>query len=389
MDASKQIFGRKVEFMSKGKIMVVEDDEDLAEILTYNIAMRGYQSVKAFDGIDACRSIEAEMPDLVLLDIMLPRLDGWQICKFIRNHNEGNIAETPIIMLTALGSQEEKLKGIEMGADDYIPKPFSVKEVMLKVDRLLGREAKKKHLKAEIERLETREEQRTDFQGMLFHELKNQLHIIGGFSSIMAEKPSLAPEKYRHCAGVINECSSSLDALTEEVLLLLRLEAGDWPLPSDRVSVEEILHQLISTLSKQAEKKEIAIHFDLMSKIHHIRQNAAAIKLAVGNLIENAIKYSPPKSVITVRTGFQVQKEIIIEVLDEGPGISQKDQPHIFDRFYRGENIKKETKGMGLGLYISKTLTERMGGTIAVKPGETSGTCFTVTIPTIPTHSLH
>ena len=242
--------------MSKGKIMVVEDDEDLAEILTYNITMRGYQGVKSFDGIDACRAIEAEMPDLVLLDIMLPRLNGWQICKFIRNHNEGIIAETPIIMLTALGSREEKLKGIEMGADDYIPKPFSVKEVMLKAERLLGREAKKKRLKDEIKRLETREDQRADFQGMLFHELKNQLTIIGGFSKVMAENPSLDPEKYRHCAGVIRECSSSLDSLTEEVLLLLRLEAGDWPLPPTRVSVEKILRQLIGTLSKQAQKKE-------------------------------------------------------------------------------------------------------------------------------------
>ena len=375
--------------MSKGKIMVVEDDVDLAEILTYNITMRGYRSVKAFDGIDACRAIEAEIPDLVLLDIMLPGLDGWQICKFIRNHNEGIIAETPIIMLTALGSQEEKLKGIELGADDYIPKPFSVKEVMLKVERLLGREAKKKRLEAEIERLEIREDQRTDFQGMLFHELKNQLTIIGGFSRVMAENPSLAPEKYRHCAGVIKECSSSLDALTEEVLLLLRLEAGDWPLPSTSISVEEILQQLIGTLSKQTQEKRIAIHFDPMAKIPHICQNAAAIKLAVGNLIENAVKYSPEQSVIWVRTGFQNQKEVKIEVLDEGPGISQKDQAHIFERFYRGEDTRKKTKGMGLGLYISKTLIEQMGGAISVKSGETSGTCFTVTIPSIPAHSLH
>ena len=375
--------------MSKGKIMVVEDDEDLVEILTYNITMRGYQSVKALDGIDACRAIEVEVPDLVLLDIMLPRLTGWQICKFIRDHNDGIISETPIIMLTALGSQEEKLKGIEMGADDYIPKPFSVKEVMLKVERLLGREAKKKRLEAEIERLETREDQRTDFQGMLFHELKNQLTIIGGFSKVMAENPSLAPEKYRHCAGVIRECSSSLDTLTEEVLLLLRLEAEDWPLPSSRVSVDEILHQLIGTLSKQAQKKGITIHFDPMAKVPHLRQNAAAIKLAVGNLIENAVKYSPEQSVISVRTEFQNQKEVKIEVLDEGPGISQNDQLHIFERFYRGAATEKETKGMGLGLYISKTLTELMGGAIAVKSDEISGSCFTVTIPTIPTRSLH
>lgn len=389
MDAFKEIFGREVKFMSKGKIMVVEDDEVLAEILTYNITMRGYRSIEAFDGIDACRAIEAEVPDLVLLDIMLPRLDGWQICKFIRNHTEGIIAETPIIMLTALGSQDEKLKGIEIGADDYISKPFSIKEVMLKVDRLIGREMKRKTLKAEIAKIEARENQRTDFQNMLFHELKNQLAIIGGFSRRMAENRSLTTEKYRHCAGIICECSSSLDILAEEVLLLMKLESQDRPLPTGPVSLEETLHLIITGLSRQMHEKEINILREGTEVIPDIHLNATAIKLAIGNLIENAIKYSPKKSVITVRAGIGDRKELVLEILDKGPGIPEKDLQKIFDRFYRGENVKKQTKGTGLGLYISKTLIALMGGTIDVESEEKMGTCFTVTIPTRPAQSVH
>ncbi|HKI49704.1 MAG TPA: response regulator, partial [Desulfobacteria bacterium] len=168
--------------MTKGKILVVEDNEDLVHMLTYNLSKKGYQTAEALDGMAACRLIDMEKPDLILLDILLPGVDGWQICKIVRNHEKEGISEIPIIMLTALGSHEDKLKGIEIGADDYIPKPFSIKEVMCKVDRLMGREMKKRSLNAEIEKLIAKENRRTDFQNMLFHELKNQLTIIGGFS---------------------------------------------------------------------------------------------------------------------------------------------------------------------------------------------------------------
>jgi signal transduction histidine kinase len=374
--------------MPKGKILVVEDDEDLVHMMTYNLSKRGYQTTEAFDGMAACRLIEAEKPDLILLDILLPALDGWQICKRVRNHEQEGISEIPIIMLTALDSPEEKLKGIEIGADDYIPKPFSVKEVMLKVDRLIKREMKKRLLSTEIENLEAKENRRTDFQNMLFHELKNQLVILGGFSKRMAENRSLTPEKYRHCAGVISGCSSSMETLTQEVLMLLKLESGDCPLTLEAVSPEKILQQAISALSKQAREKGISIHFERTADIPEIHLNNTAIKLALGNLMENALKYSPEQSIITVRAGFENKKGTVIQVVDNGPGIPENERKNIFDRFYRGENVKNKTIGMGLGLHISKTLIESMGGAIFVESNGQRGTCFTVTFPAIPIHSI-
>lgn len=374
--------------MPKGKILVVEDDEDLVHMMTYNLSKRGYQTAEAFDGMAACRLIEAEKPDLILLDILLPALDGWQICKRVRNHEQEGISEIPIIMLTALGSPEEKLKGIEIGADDYIPKPFSIKEVMLKVDRLIGREMKKRLLSTEIEKLEAKENRRTDFQNMLFHELKNQLVIIGGFSKRMAQNRSLTPEKYQHCAGVISECSSSLETLTQEVLMLLKLESGDCPLPLEAVSLVKILQQTISALSKQAQEKSISIHLERTADIPDIHLNATAIRLVLGNLIENALKYSPEQSIITLHAGFENKKGTVIQVEDNGPGIPEKEREYIFDRFYRGENMKNETIGMGLGLYISKTLIESMGGAIFVETNGRKGAGFTVTFPAMPIHSI-
>jgi two-component system sensor histidine kinase/response regulator len=375
--------------MAKGKILVVEDDADLVHMLTYNLSKRGYQTAEALDGMAACGLVEAEKPDLILLDILLPRLDGWQVCNIIRNHEQEIIADIPIIMLTALGSPEEKLKGMEMGADDYIPKPFSIKEVMLKVDRLIGKEMKRRSLNAQIEKLEARENRRTDFQDMLFHELKNQLAIIGGFSKRIAENRSLTPEKYRHCAGVISECSSSLDTLTEEILLLLKLESENAPLPLASVSVENTVQQIRAALAGRAQGKDIRIHFERAEDIPDIHLNATALKLALGNLVENAVKYSPEKSDILVRAGFDPAKGVVIEIHDQGPGIPQRDRHRIFDRFYRGENVRSDTKGVGLGLYISKKLIELMGGTIALTTDKETGTAFTVTFPAPSHHLVH
>jgi two-component system, sensor histidine kinase and response regulator len=372
--------------MTKGKILVVEDDEDLVQMLTYNLSKRGYQTAEALDGRSACRLIEMQKPDLILLDILLPGVDGWQICKIVRNHAEEGISETPIIMLTALGSNEDKLKGIEIGADDYIPKPFSIKEVMCKVDRLMGREMKKRSLNAEIEKLIAKENRRTDFQNMLFHELKNQLTIIGGFSKRIAENRSLTPEKYQHCAGVISDCSTSLDALTEEVLLLLRIESGDCSLPPEEVSIEKTVQQTIFSLSKQAAEKGIFIRFESTEKMPDMTLNATAMKFALGNLMENAVKYSPELSIIEVRAGLKDEKGVVIEIEDKGPGIPEKEREKIFDRFYRGETVRDNTKGMGLGLYISKTLIDLMGGAIQVEDSKEIGTCFTVMLPRAQTH---
>ena len=364
--------------MSEGKILVVEDDEDLADMLEYNLAKKGYAALIALDGLTACSMIEEEKPDLILLDIMLPGLNGWEICKIIRSHEYEEISEIPIIMLTAFGSLKDKLKGIEMGADDYILKPFAIKEVLLKVNKLIGKEKKRKQLNIRIKKLERRKEQQSDFQSMLFHELRNQLFIIGGYSERIAKKRFLTPEEYQYCAAVIRESSNSLNSLTDEVLFLSRLETDEYSLPLEEVYLEKITQNIISLLAQQAKEKEMFIHFEKTGTIPKMKLNTTALKLSLSNLIENAIKYSPKSSDINVSLQSQEEVAAIIQVKDSGPGIPEKDMGKIFNKFYRGEHVKNNTKGTGIGLYVAKTLIEAMGGVIGVKTEDGNGSCFRI-----------
>ena len=232
------------------KILIVEDEKDLVQILEYNLNKKGYAAIAALDGLTACRMIEEEKPDLVLLDLMLPDLNGWDICKLIRNHENEEISETPIIMLTALGSPEDKIRGLKLGADDYMPKPFVIKEVMLKVGRMIRKAKKNKQLNIKIKNLESKKTRQIDFQNILFHELKSQLIVISGFSSRMEKKGNgISPDRHQYYAGIIKECSSSLILLAEEMLLLSRLETGAYPLPMENVCFEETIRQIIFIFS--------------------------------------------------------------------------------------------------------------------------------------------
>ena len=120
--------------MSKEKILVVDDDVNICELLRLYIERDDYQVVIANDGEQAVQLFNREQPDLVLLDIMLPKMDGWQVCKEIRK-----TSNRPIIMLTAKGELFDKILGLELGADDYIIKPFEAKEVIARIHAVLRR----------------------------------------------------------------------------------------------------------------------------------------------------------------------------------------------------------------------------------------------------------
>jgi len=109
-------------------ILVVDDEKPIADILQFNLVKEGYRVICAYDGEEALQKVEEEQPDLMLLDIMLPKRDGMEVCREIRKKYT-----FPIIMLTAKGSEIDKVLGLEMGADDYVTKPFSTRELIARV----------------------------------------------------------------------------------------------------------------------------------------------------------------------------------------------------------------------------------------------------------------
>lgn len=121
------------------EILIVDDEKDIADLLAYNLEKEGFSTRKACDGERALTMLQSRRPDLILLDLMLPGIQGLEVCRRIRRHPE--TASIPILMLTARGDESDKILGLEMGADDYITKPFSVKELLARIRAVLRRTA--------------------------------------------------------------------------------------------------------------------------------------------------------------------------------------------------------------------------------------------------------
>ena len=137
----------------RGRILIVEDEEDMIQLLDFRLKKEGYQTLVAANGRKACTLVESFQPDCVLLDILLPEMDGWQVCQFIRSHPEPSLSTTPVIMLTAIGDQNAKMRGLELGADGYIAKPYAMQEVLISCARLIGERRNRLFLQSEISRL--------------------------------------------------------------------------------------------------------------------------------------------------------------------------------------------------------------------------------------------
>lgn len=119
---------------SQAKILVIEDEEDVVHLLTLRFEQEGYEVISACNGVEGLRVLQQEHPNLVVLDVMMPRMNGWETCKRIRQYSD-----VPIIMLTALGQETDKVRGLELGADDYVTKPFSLAELVARVRAALRR----------------------------------------------------------------------------------------------------------------------------------------------------------------------------------------------------------------------------------------------------------
>jgi DNA-binding response OmpR family regulator len=122
---------------AQGKILIVEDEPELAELLERFLRRHGFITAVSGDGLNACRLINSLRPDLILLDVMLPELDGWEICRLVRKIPDPSLAQTPIIMLSALDAAENRAQGLKLGANDYIAKPYSLKQVLQRSTKLI------------------------------------------------------------------------------------------------------------------------------------------------------------------------------------------------------------------------------------------------------------
>ncbi len=342
------------------QILIVEDENDCAELLRYHLQKENYQTVVARNGEEAIDAVQCHKLDAVLLDVMLPELSGWEVCRILRESSKGK--SLPIIMLTALSDEESRVKGLSLGADDYLAKPYSMKELLLKVRKHLDRQDAVRQCTARAQ------EQDTALQYMI-HEMRNAMTVIGGYSSVALKKAD--PRIY---LKPIHTAAAHAESLLNDASLLSRLESGG-SLPLETVDIVDMVRDVADTFHDGTNKKrqEIVI---MNFRPCRIRVNRTAARQVLVNLLSNAKKYSPQSSRIWIY--FDEHPETVsLSIKDEGCGIPQDELTRIFRKYYRAQGSER-VKGAGLGLYIVHLLVKSMGGKITVTSEQGAGSTFTV-----------
>ncbi|MBU2649194.1 hybrid sensor histidine kinase/response regulator [bacterium] len=344
------------------KILIVDDIIQNIEIIK-TFLEDVYILDSAESGEEALEKVPVFQPDLILLDIKMPGMDGYEVCKTIRQNEEYN--HIRIMMVSALTMIEERLKGYETGADDYITKPFVVEELEAKINVFLNLKRT-----TEIDKL------KSDLLALFSHETRTPLNTIIGISSLLMEDEDL-DEETRRSISMIQESGNQLHQFVEKTSFLCELKS----LQGIEKRKEQVLSQLKNVIASMGEAiaaKEIQMEHDTTTGFP-VNGDWYMIYEVLTYLLDNAIKFSPEKGTITVAQR-QEGENGIITISDQGPGIQKDWLSKIFDEFAI-QDIMHHQKGQGLSLAIAKHVMRLHNGFITAENNPDRGVTFSLGFP--------
>jgi len=349
----------------KAKILIVDDALDTVELLRKRLRFEGYDTIEAYDGEQGLEQVYANNPDAIILDIMLPKMDGYEVCRRLKANK--STAYIPILMLTAKGQIEDKVKGLGLGAHDYLAKPFDYKELSARIKSLLA-------IKAAREKLvrEEKSEALDQMMDELAHELRNPLTCIGGFARRVHENlPEGDPNK--EFIGIIIKEVVRLEKMVRDLVDLKTTAI----LYKESVDVNDLIGEVLEQFQGKFVAVGVRIEIDLMKDLPLFTLDKEHMKLAFANILENSVEAMQSVARKVLRVSTRITNDgVEIKMADTGRGIPKEKIKSIFDPFFTSK-----VSGPGLGLTFALKIIQEHRGTISVesKPGE--GSCFTINLP--------
>ncbi len=375
------------------RILVVDDSPDNLFLIQATLEDQGYQIALAEDGKSALRQVGTFLPHLILLDVMMPEMDGYEVTRRIRANPD--LPFIPILLVTA-HEQSDVVTGLDAGADDFIRKPFDIDEVLARVRSQL----RLKHTVDERERLYRQQE---DFVSRLTHDLRTPLVAADRMLSLFLQGTfgTVTPEMQEALTAMIRS-NQNLLQMVNTILEVYRHDAGSKTLNFSSCDLWELIEEVVNELSPLAEKQGLSLNIEpeVQDDREPIQVMGDRIELrrVFTNLIGNAIKFTDQGSVRVVlnrpiqqpaleRDGASRRASTwaAIAIEDTGRGIPPEDQATLFQRFRSG---KHKRSGSGLGLYLSSQIIEAHGGILEAESTVGQGSRFTVRLPATPQASI-
>ena len=352
-------------------ILIVDDIADNLKVLGDVLRSEGYKVRPVPSGKLALQVAEKEKPDLILLDIMMPEMNGFEVCQRLKA--DANLADVPVIFISALNDTEDIVKAFSSGGADYITKPFMAEEVKARVATHLKIYLQNK----ELQKLNANKDR---FITILAHDLRSPFVGILNFSELLASNVRKYDiDKIESYLKLIHKSSQHFYLLLEELLLWARAQTGNVPFNPQKIQLKILSEEIIDVLSLSAENKNITISENLSRSVE-VFADREMVKTVIRNLVSNAIKFTPEDGSITI-AAQRTQSMVTISVSDTGVGISEKNIKKLFDvtEIYSTRGTNDET-GTGFGLLLCKEFIEKQGGKIWVESQEGIGTTFFFTL---------
>ncbi len=351
-------------------VMVVDDQEANVRAVGALLVREGFDVVPCFSGLEAIDSMAVSLPDLVLLDMRMPGMDGFDVLAKLRA--EPRTCDVPVIFLTADQERDSLVRAFSSGAVDYVTKPFVAAELLARVRTHVA-------LKRARDQLQQLAQERQSSLELIAHDLRNHFTNVL-FASDLLETGGLPDEKRTQLGASIRSSANAgllfLQAVLDQAAGEVQGEKME-PLPA-----AQVVQDALDGFMDQAKGKDI--RFDLrLDKQLLLRGQRLAVGHVLQNLLSNAVKYGPRGSIVTV-TAVRHHHSGWLQVMDQGPGVSEREQPLLFQRFV---TLSSQPTGgetaTGLGLALAKQQARALGGDLWYERSAAGGACFTLELPRV------
>ncbi len=356
-------------------ILIVDDIPENLQVLGSILRTEGYRTTPVLDGKQALKVIEKRLPDLILLDIMMPEMNGFEVCTTLKASQ--HTRDIPIIFLTAKTETDDVVKGFELGAVDYVTKPFRKEELLARVKTHLSLQ----QAKQELQDLNATKDK---FFSIIAHDLRGPFNGFLGLTEWMIDNiGEYTQDRIVELLQKQHHAAKTLFALLENLLAWSRIQRGIMEYIPEKVWFGSLVNDIVALFQATAEQKQITLSNSVPSKlVVYADQNM--IETVIRNLISNALKFTDARGTIDVSVRDD-GPTIEVSVSDTGVGMDQDGISKLFliDAKYSRVGTAGE-RGTGLGLILCKELVEKHGGRIWVESEIGQGTCFRFTLPKSP-----
>lgn len=362
--------------LSAANILVVDDTSENLRLLASILEPLGYEVRPVTSGRQALAAAQHAAPDLVLLDVNMPEMSGYEVCEAFKARPE--LREIPIVFLTALSDIADKVKAFSVGGVDFISKPFHLEEVQARVKTHLALRRAHLELRDNYQKLRELEQLRDDLVHMVVHDMRSPLTVIAGHLSFLQEESSRLSAEGAEDLRAAMLGAQSLTHLANDLLDVSRMEEGKLPLRLAEHDLGELAARVQSSLKGFERGRNIEL--EVVAPVRAIC-DADLVQRVLENLVNNAIKHAPSSSVVRIRLEAKAA-HARVEVCDQGSGVPPEARQRIFEKF--GANAARTASGYhsaGLGLAFCKLAVEAHQGSIGVEACEPQGSCFWFDLP--------